>query len=120
MAHTTPAPTLQELIADRRGGRSYARLAEQCGGKPSASRWHQLATDGPADLSQQDTIIPMAEVLGVTPFAVLRAFAVSLGWAVETAPAPLIDRLAAYDLKRLSAAQVDAVVDMVKVLIPGK
>lgn len=114
------AQTLQELIAERRGGRSYVKLAEECGGKPSASRWHQLATDGPADLSQADTIVPMAEVLQVTPFRVLRAFAVSLGWETDVPPAALIDRLSAFDLAQLSAAQVDAVVDMVKVLIPTR
>jgi hypothetical protein len=106
--------TLAELIESRRWGRSYQRLMDESPGrKPTASRWHQLVNKPLEDFPRAVTMEHIATVLRVAPFAVARACCASLGWGTGLEPArsvELLDRLGAYDLKRLQQDQVEAVV----------
>jgi hypothetical protein len=111
--------TLAELIANRRGGRSYKRLAEESpGGTPVASRWHQLENRPlRRDIPETPTIISIAAVLGVSPFTVVRASCASLGWDTGRQTSDLMDRLSAYDVGELDDDEVDAVVAVVVAMI---
>lgn len=81
-------PTLAEVIADRKGDRSYDRLAADCGGTPSAGRLHQMATKPLKNFPDPDSIRGMASGLGVTVTEVVMASARSLDLNVYTGNDP--------------------------------
>lgn len=66
---------LAALIADRKGTRSYDRLAEDCGGTPSSGRLHQMATRPLKNFPDPDSIRGMANGLGVTVTDIVMAAA---------------------------------------------
>ncbi|MCW2132939.1 hypothetical protein [Arthrobacter sp. VKM Ac-2550] len=72
---------IRELIGEKRGKRTYAALAADCGGMPSAIRLQQLANYSPAPKTFPDpeTITGLAQGLRVTPAQVLIAWARTLG-----------------------------------------
>jgi hypothetical protein len=108
------AQSLQDLIEARRQERSFERLQEDSRGVPSRSRWHQLQKQRHLeDIPNRRTLEGIAEALNVSPFAVLRSCAVSMGWETGPQAAQILDRLAAYDLTRLRADQVEAVISVV-------
>lgn len=81
-------PTLAEVIADRKGERSYDRLAADCGGAPSAGRLHQMATKPLKNFPDPDSIRGMASGLGVTVTEIVMASARSLDLNVYTGNDP--------------------------------
>ncbi|RRQ26270.1 hypothetical protein DK926_18660 [Rhodococcus sp. Eu-32] len=74
--------TLSELIADRKGTRSYERLSQDCGGTPTAKRLHQLATKQQRNFPDPPTIRGLALGLGVSVTDVVMAAARALGLSV--------------------------------------
>lgn len=82
-------PTLAQLILDRKGGRSFERLSEDCGGTPAGRRLQQLASESRPmkNFPDPDTIAAMARGLGVSTTEVVLASARSLGVKVATADA---------------------------------
>jgi hypothetical protein len=81
-------PNLAVLIADRKGTRSYDRLAEDCGGTPSSGRLHQMATRPLKNFPDPDSIRGMANGLGVTVTDIVMAAARSLDLPVYTGNDP--------------------------------
>ncbi|QTJ65019.1 hypothetical protein HYG77_04990 [Rhodococcus sp. ZPP] len=79
---------LAALIADRKGTRSYDRLAEDCGGTPSSGRLHQMATRPLKNFPDPDSIRGMANGLGVTVTDIVMAAARSLDLPVYTGNDP--------------------------------
>lgn len=86
---TNTGPTLAELILDRKGGRSFERLSEDCGGAPAGRRLQQLTnTARPMkNFPDPESITAMARGLGVSTTEVVLASARSLGVTVATADA---------------------------------
>lgn len=86
---TNSGPTLAELILDRKGGRSFERLSEDCGGIPAGRRLQQLANGSRQmkNFPDPETIAAMARGLGVSTTEVVLASARSLGVTVATADA---------------------------------
>lgn len=74
--------TLGELIADRKGTRSYERLSTDCGGTPTAKRLHQLATKPQRNFPDPPTIKGLAQGLGVSVTDVVMAAARMVGLSV--------------------------------------
>jgi hypothetical protein len=75
--------TLQQLIHERRGERSYLDLARESGNRPGLSAWQQWGTGKPrVSLPDTDSIRGMALALGVSQTEVLLAAARSAGLAV--------------------------------------
>ncbi|WP_032402444.1 hypothetical protein [Rhodococcoides fascians] len=74
--------TLGELIADRKGTRSYERLSTACGGTPTAKRLHQLATKPQRNFPDPPTIKGLAQGLGVSVTDVVMAAARMVGLSV--------------------------------------
>lgn len=83
----TSAPTqrtLQQLVLDLKGDRSYERLARDCGGVPTAKRLQQIATTPhPKTFPDPPTVEGLAQGLGVTVTEVVLAAATSLGLNVH-------------------------------------
>jgi hypothetical protein len=77
-------PTLADLILDRKGGRSFEKLAEDCGGTPAGRRLQQLANGNRPmkNFPDPETITAMARGLGVSTTEVVLASARSLGVTV--------------------------------------
>lgn len=74
---------IQGLIASLKGGRSYARLAEDCGGHPTGARIQQMAVGNLTVFPSPESIRGLAQGLGVGTGAVVQACAVTLGLAGE-------------------------------------
>ena len=88
MIAVSDEPNLAALIADRKGTRSYDRLAEDCGGTPSSGRLHQMATRPLKNFPDPDSIRGMANGLGVTVTDIVMAAARSLDLPVYTGNDP--------------------------------
>lgn len=105
-------PTLQELIAQRKGGRSFSKLSEDAGNVPSASRFHQLSTEV-GDFPNRETIEGIAQALRLPVRAIVVATMASFGWDTGPQHAELMDRLGAYDLTGLDSDEVEAIISVV-------
>lgn len=71
---------LAQLIAATKGDRTYAELADRAGGDPGRQRWHQLATKPIKNFPDPPTILGLSRALSISPHAVIRACAESLGF----------------------------------------
>lgn len=89
MRTTNSGPNLAELILDRKGGRSFERLSEDCGGVPAGRRLQQMANGARPmkNFPDPETITAMARGLGVSTTEVVLASARSLGVTVAAADA---------------------------------
>lgn len=77
------APNLAQIIAARKGNRSYERLSKDAGGYPSANRIQQLATRPlQSKFPDPDTIRGLASALGVTVTEIVLSSARSVGLQV--------------------------------------
>jgi hypothetical protein len=74
---------------DRKGGRSFERLSEDCGGVPAGRRLQQLANGNRPmkNFPDPESITAMARGLGVSTTEVVLASARSLGVTVAAADA---------------------------------
>lgn len=79
-------PNLSQLILDRKMGRTFERLAEDCGGMPAGRRLQQMANGNRPmkNFPDPDTISAMAKGLAVTEAEVILASARSLGFQVDS------------------------------------
>ncbi|HEX9089775.1 MAG TPA: hypothetical protein VF867_19945 [Arthrobacter sp.] len=77
-------PTLARLILDRKMGRSFEKLSEDCGGEPAGRRLQQMTNTGRPmrNFPDPDTIAALARGLGASEKEVLHACARSLGLRV--------------------------------------
>lgn len=132
-----PIPDLGTLIADNRGeGKavttSFRDLALAAGGKPTATRFHQLRKRGVIDPATGDSdlndwpeaasIPGIAQALGVSEWAVIRSAAVSLGFTPppDASDTPLLARLARLPLDKLTASEVETIVGMARALLADR
>lgn len=74
----TQQPDLQQLIHDRKGGRTFARLSDDCGGLPTDKRLIQITQNGIKNFPDAVTIQGLAKGLTVSVTAVVMACARSL------------------------------------------
>ena len=79
MLETFPAQGIQNLLLNRKGDRSYDRLARDAGGALSSKRLQQLATTPMRNFPDPSTIKGLAKALHSTNKDVLHACAESLG-----------------------------------------
>lgn len=107
---------LSELINTHRGGRSYADLARDCGGKPSDKRLQQLVHTPIKNFPDPDTITALAKGLRVSPTAVVLASAESLGLDVGSSMPRLVELLPA-GARDLSEEQAAAVAHLVRTIV---
>ncbi|MFD0046976.1 hypothetical protein ACFVGV_17480 [Pseudarthrobacter scleromae] len=84
---TDVRPNLAQLILDRKMGRTFERLAEDCGGMPASRRLQQMANGNRPmkNFPDPDTIRAMAKGLAVSESEIILASARSLGFAVDSA-----------------------------------
>jgi len=87
MSQTT-GPTLAELITERRGERSYGRLAQDCGGYPTAKRLQQLVAKPLTNFPDPDTIRGLVLGLGCSATEITLAAARSAGLPVVAGEDP--------------------------------
>lgn len=108
---------LQDLIAERKAGRSYEQLSRDCGGAPTAARLQQIATTPLRSFPDPDTIRSLATGLRVPQRAVLTASAESLGLDVAAGASRLEDWLPSDRLDELTPEQVDAVLALITAML---
>lgn len=77
--------TLQRLIADAKGTKSYARLSRDCGGNPSTNRLQAMATGTVRAFPDADTIRGLSRGLNVSTTRIVLAAARSVGLEVSAA-----------------------------------
>jgi hypothetical protein len=104
----TSAPDLATLIADRKGGRSYERLARDCGRTVTSARLQQMAKGQLAGFSTPKVIEGLARGLNATVTEVVAAMARSLGLDVRYGGDP--NALVIGEAGRLPAAAREAVI----------
>ncbi|KQN99657.1 hypothetical protein ASF21_12680 [Arthrobacter sp. Leaf234] len=75
--------TLQRLILDAKGEKSYARLSRDCGGNPSTNRLQALATGAVRAFPDADTIKGISRGLNVSVTRIVLAAARSLELSVN-------------------------------------
>jgi hypothetical protein len=83
---TVARPNLAQLILDRKMGRSFEKLADDCGGQPAGRRLQQMANGSRPmkNFPDPDTIRAMAGGLGVSEAEIILASARSLGFGVDS------------------------------------
>lgn len=115
MLDRVTAPNLANLILQRKGGRSFERLADDCGGAPAGRRLQQMANGQPMrNFPDPETITAMARGLGVSPKDIIMASARSLGILVDaTGPEALVIP----DARSLPESAQLAIMDMARELI---
>jgi hypothetical protein len=91
---------LAALIERYKGGRSYQKLSDDSGGRVSPQRLWQLAKIGAGStdtlpLQNRDIVEGLAATLGVRPWTVIEAMAVTMGWDPSRSDAPLLARMPA-------------------------
>lgn len=107
-------PTLQALVADRKGGRSYEQLAALSGGRLSRARIQQIATREMKAFPDAATLAGLARALDVPVQEVVLATARSLGLEVRGGTSG--DALLVPGGKNLSAPAQDALLTMAREL----
>ncbi|MHA7144221.1 hypothetical protein ACX80U_05835 [Arthrobacter sp. TmT3-37] len=75
--------TLRNLILDRKGSRSYERLARDCGGVPKANRLHAMVANGLNNFPDPATIRGLSRGLNVSITTIVLACARSVGLPVS-------------------------------------
>lgn len=108
--------TLQELIATRRGSRTYDQLAADCGGHPSAGRLQQMATKPQQSFPNPETLRGLSQGLRVNPLVILGAFAASFGLDGDDLTPPLVSLLPP-GANSLDDSQVNTVLTVVQQMI---
>lgn len=108
---------LQDLIAERKAGRSYEQISAASGGTPTAGRLQQLATSPLRSFPDPDTIRALSTSLRVPVRVVVAASAESLGLETGAGTSRLEAWLPSEKLGDLSAAGVEAVLSVVNVLV---
>lgn len=110
------APTLANLILQRKGGRSFERLSEDCGGMPAGRRLQQMtnASRPMRNFPDPETITAIARGLGVSTKDVILASARSLDIKVDAAEA---EALVIPDARSLPASAQLAIMDMARELL---
>lgn len=85
-------PTLARLILDRKDGRSFQRLSDDCGGQPAARRLQQMTVGSRPmhHFPDPETIQAIATGLDVSTADVVLACARSLGLDVDAAGGSLL------------------------------
>lgn len=84
MDTTASGPTLAQLILERKGDRSYGRLAEDCGDFPTRKRLQQLASIRLTNFPDPDTIRGLVLGLGASATEITLASARSVGLPVAS------------------------------------
>lgn len=84
--HDSSARTLEQLVLDHKGDRSYDRLGKDCGNNPTGKRLQQITTMGIKNFPDPDTIRGLSRGLGVSITDVVLASARSLGLSVASDP----------------------------------
>lgn len=107
-------PTLQALVTDRKGDRSYERLAALSGGRLSRARIQQIATRELRSFPDAATLAGLAQALDVPVQEVVLATARSLG--LEVRGGVHGDALLVPGGKRLSSPAQDALLTMAREL----
>lgn len=79
MTTTFPTDGIQNLILNKKGDRSYERLARDCGYDIKSRALHRAATKPALGFADPDTIQGLSRGLNVPVADVIRAYAVSLG-----------------------------------------
>jgi hypothetical protein len=78
----TQQPNIQQLVLDRKGGRTFTRLMEDCGGVPTDKRLNQITQHGIKNFPDAATIEGLSTGLNVSVTSVVLACARSLGLKV--------------------------------------
>lgn len=107
---------LSELIDTHRGGRSYAELARDCGGRPTDKRLQQLVRQDIKNFPDPPTVQALARGLRVSESAVVLAAAESLGLDVRMA-APRLFQLLPAGSDELTEEQAAAVAQLVRAIL---
>lgn len=79
----TTTDDFRDLILDRKGGRTFAKLSDDCGGVPTANRLQQMSTSKLKSFPDPATLQGLAIGLGVSTTRVVLAAAESLGIPVQ-------------------------------------
>jgi hypothetical protein len=79
MTESFPSDGIQNLILNKKGDRSYERLARDCGNDIKSRALHRAATKPALGFADPDTIKGLSRGLNVPVADVIRAYAVSLG-----------------------------------------
>jgi hypothetical protein len=108
---------LRELVKSQKGHRSYATLADDCGGYPSDKRLQQLATQQQKNFVDPKTIQALARGLRVTEVTVVLAAAEDLGLDVSRATPRVLDYLPAA-VNDLDEDQLFAIGNLIRSFIP--
>lgn len=108
---------LRELVKSRKGGRSYATLAEDCGGYPSGKRLQQLATTQQKNFVDPVTVKALARGLRVTEVTVVLAAAEDLGLDVSRATPKVLDYLPPA-VNDLGHDQLFAIANLIRSFLP--
>ncbi|WP_102160080.1 hypothetical protein [Zhihengliuella halotolerans] len=77
-------PTLEELISQHKGGRSYAQLAKDCDNQVTAGNLQRMGSQPPKTFPGPETINGLARGLHIPNTQVLHAIATSLGMHLQT------------------------------------
>lgn len=102
--------TLRDLILDRKGTRSYERLARDCGGVPKANRLHAMVANGMNNFPDPDTIRGLSRGLNVSVTSIVLACARSVGLPVSEGGEP--DELVLQGAGSLPAESKELLVSM--------
>lgn len=91
MSNQFPTNGLQELIMERKRDRTYQELEADCGGTPTKSNIHRLATKPITDMPTTEVMRGLAKGLRVRIVDVVRAAATSVGLPMgEVSPNDLV------------------------------
>ncbi|WP_394253681.1 hypothetical protein [Arthrobacter pityocampae] len=82
MNTTFPTDGIQNLILNKKGDRSYERLARDCGHEIKSRALHAAATKQTRAFADPDTIRGLSQGLNVPVVDIIRAYSVSLGLPV--------------------------------------
>lgn len=107
--------TIDQLITELRGNRTYEQLAEDCGGFPSFSRIAAMAKKGITAFPSPETIQGLARGLGVSTGDIVESCGASLGlWEEGKNRTPIA---LPQGSEKLTATQKAAIVGVVREFI---
>lgn len=87
MTHKPHPRSLQALILDKKGDRSYERVSRDCGGTPTRNALQKLATSRTRAFPDRDTLLGLQRGLPAAMPELLSACAISMG-LLDDASAP--------------------------------
>lgn len=114
MTTTQTHGELRDLIAERKGDRSYAQLSSACDGQISRQQLQWFATQRIKEFPGPANLEALARALNVPVMHVIRAVAVSLGINTGTRDA---SDLVLLDAKRLPATSQELLISMATEMI---